>query len=111
MAVPPIPKPKGQGQPSPKVQPRQPRGRTDMTQNEITGLMRDAGFDNLPEADYWYPSFKHFANLVAQHEREACAKVCDDIRHYNLSQETDDWIEGTKDCANAIRERGEHDAD
>jgi hypothetical protein len=44
-----------------------------MTQNEITGLMRDAGFDNLPEADYWYPSFKHFAKLVAQHEREACA--------------------------------------
>ena len=41
-----------------------------MTRNEITGLMRDAGFDNLPEADYWYPSFKHFANLVAQHERE-----------------------------------------
>jgi hypothetical protein len=48
-----------------------------MTQNEITGLMRDAGFDNLPEADYWYPSFKHFSNLIAQHEREACAKVCD----------------------------------
>ena len=46
-----------------------------MTRNEITGLMRDAGFDNLPEADYWYPSFKHFAKLVAQHEREACANT------------------------------------
>jgi hypothetical protein len=71
-----------------------------MTKNEITGLMRDAGFDNLPEADYWYPSFKHFANLVAQHEREACAKVCEqtnDGTPYNLAEA----------CAEAIRARGQ----
>ena len=34
MALPPISKPKGHGQPSPKVQPRQPRGRTDMTPDD-----------------------------------------------------------------------------
>jgi hypothetical protein len=69
-----------------------------MTRNEITGLMRDAGFDNLPEADYWYPSFKHFAKLVAQHEREACAKVCDKYAGpFNAHR--------IGECADAIRAR------
>ena len=35
-----------------------------------------------------------FAKLVAQHEREACAKVCDDMVLYT-----------GYDCAEAIRER------
>ena len=69
-----------------------------MTRNEITGLMRDAGFDNLPEADYWYPSFKHFAKLIAQHEREACAKVCDKYAGpFNAHR--------IGECADAIRAR------
>jgi hypothetical protein len=63
------------------------------------------------DGELWIKASDHHqaVRLAIEHEREACAKVCDDIRHYNLSQETDDWIEGTKDCANAIRERGEHD--
>ena len=69
-----------------------------MTRNEITGLMRDAGFDNLPESDYWYPSFKHFANLVAQHEREACAKLCESMNKY---------MDDGEECAAAIRARGQ----
>ena len=47
MAFPPIPKPKGQGQPSPQVQPRQPRRRTSMkrplsetTARQTIGMMR-----------------------------------------------------------------------
>jgi len=44
-----------------------------MSPNQITGLMRDAGFNDLPEIDFWYPSFKYFANLVAQLERERIA--------------------------------------
>ena len=75
-----------------------------MTQDEINEMARQAKILQ-PEAVLTH--LEAFAKLVAQHEREACAKVCDDIRHYNLSQETDDWIEGTKDCANAIRERGQ----
>ena len=70
-----------------------------MTQSEITGLMRDAGFDNLPEADYWYPSFKHFAKVVAQHEREACAKVAEAYEPH-----CDTCPSGV---ANAIRARGQ----
>jgi DNA-binding IclR family transcriptional regulator len=40
-------------------------------------------------------------------EREACAKVCNEIRHPNYSAETSDWISGTVHCAEAIRARGE----
>ena len=36
-------------------------------------------------------------------EREACAKVCDDL---SLSQNSE-WAVGTLDCAEAIRARGE----
>ena len=56
-----------------------------------------------------YSMFAHelevFAALVAAAEREACAKVCDDIRHKNYAAETDDWIAGTEACAEAIRAR------
>ena len=38
----------------------------------------------------------HFAALVAAHEREACAMVCDGWMHANGN-----------DCAEAIRARGE----
>ena len=41
-----------------------------------------------------------FAKLVAQHEREACAKVCDDLdkmRGYSYADK----------CATAIRVRGQ----
>ena len=44
-----------------------------MTQDEIIEMTRQAGgFDATPKF------LEAFANLVAQHEREACAKVCDD---------------------------------
>ncbi len=49
-----------------------------------------------------------FAALVAQHERESCALVCDDLRApWGYSSENAHWIRGTEDCAAAIRARGE----
>jgi len=47
-----------------------------------------------------------FAELVAGHEREACAKVCDDL------PEEEKWLdtplfEAAGACAAAIRARGE----
>ena len=42
---------------------------------------------------------EHFAELVAQQEREACAKVCEKRERANLY--------GVKECAAAIRARGE----
>ena len=49
-----------------------------------------------------YEQLECFAKLVADHEREACAKVCDgysDGRHANMADL----------CAEAIRARGKHD--
>jgi hypothetical protein len=48
-----------------------------MTQDEIIEMARQAGMDYLqyisPEA---FEKVVAFTNLVAQHEREACAEVC-----------------------------------
>ena len=44
-----------------------------MTQDEIIRMAREAG------PDWWLNTtmLERFASLVAAHEREACAKVCD----------------------------------
>ena len=49
--------------------------------NEIIELARQAGFERLGHDDYDYVCYPDdivaFARLVAEHEREACAKLCD----------------------------------
>ena len=48
---------------------------------------------------------RRFANLVAEREREACAKACDDERaEWNPMR--DGWYAANY-CASAIRARGE----
>jgi len=47
-----------------------------MTQDEIIEMAKKCGWDN--PATNMMPLYE-FAKLVAQHEREACAIVCDDI--------------------------------
>jgi hypothetical protein len=48
-----------------------------MTQDEIIEMARQAGL--WPAVtDIFLKELEAFAKLVAQHEREACAKVCDD---------------------------------
>ena len=42
-------------------------------------------------------------------EREACAKLCDDLQLTDLAIR--DWADGTYDCAKAIRARGNHDTE
>ena len=65
-----------------------------MNKDEIVEMTRQAGgFDATPKF------LKRFAELVAQHEREACATVCDEVL-------TNDW-EGKLICAAAIRARGQ----
>jgi hypothetical protein len=80
----------------------------DMKNDEIIKMARRAGFSvdvsNDPNnPPYWWSAghndrFEAFAKLVAQHEREACAVVCDDL-----------WEDdGTAyDCAEAIRTLGQ----
>ena len=104
-----------------------------MKQAQILALARDAGFKVYEGAFPFEPTedkfigfednLERFAALVAAHEREACAKVCDEIavkewdaykgRTEPLDKDKlyNPHIEGISDgadeCAAAIRARGE----
>jgi len=72
-----------------------------MTKDDIIRMAREAGF--FCDADwitYGLPGFERFAALVAAHEREACAKVCDEVG--SRDSDSHAW-----DAAAAIRARGE----
>lgn len=73
-----------------------------MTREDIIRMAREAGFEELgSRADDWVcfgDEIERFAELVADAEREACAKVCDD------------WPNGRDDVyliGKAIRARGQ----
>ena len=82
-----------------------------MNRDDIIRMAREAGAtrehpEMLP--NFWTltnPDLKRFANLVAAAEREACAKVCDDmsgpIEIYNPA-----YVHYIG-CAEAIRARGQ----
>lgn len=74
-----------------------------MTKEEITELARESGLwlYGLGKDETNFNSLVgRFASLVAAAEREACAKVCEQMQ---------DWPEDATpyDCAAAIRARGE----
>ena len=72
-----------------------------MTQDEIIEMARQA---KILQPETVLTHLEAFAKLVAQHEREACAKVCED--------QADDGTEGEWDgcclsLAKKIRARGQ----
>ena len=82
-----------------------------MTCDDIIKLALEAGFCKdsngiysrravTPDSDL-LPSLAHFAALVAAAEREACAKLCDELR------DEDGFEPYGTECAAAIRARGE----
>ena len=84
-----------------------------MTKDEIIRMAREAGFLIDTHAQKYQPNcilsthglidenLQRFANLVAAAEREACAKVCDEINNdYDGEEVSASWI------ATAIRARG-----
>ena len=83
-----------------------------MEQSEIIRMAQEAGFKVDPigtplifppdgmDTDVWV-EIQRFAALVAAHEREACAKVCEEMV-------TKDGFHQAEYCATAIRERGEN---
>ena len=87
-----------------------------MDREEIIRMAREAGamFDHMTwvERDL-APVFERFAALVAKHEREACARLCDQMFHDWCNQEFEDEDEAyrnkpdAEDCKKAIRARGE----
>lgn len=72
-----------------------------MTQNEIIKLAREAGFQPSDLDTMFWQVMERFATLVAAHEREACAKVCDDIDN-NMEAS---WKRNAVNCGAAIRAR------
>ena len=70
-----------------------------MTRDDIIRMAREAGLD--PDLWNYTDAFERYAYLVAAHEREECAKLCD--LHVGI------WIipAGPAQCAAAIRRRGE----
>jgi hypothetical protein len=77
-----------------------------MTQDEIIEMLRascDKDRVDPEQNGFWVivtEELEAFAKLVAQHEREACAKLCDDLdkmRGYSYADK----------CAKAIRARGQ----
>ena len=68
-----------------------------MTKDDIIRMAREARLEGYPD------ELERFANLVAAAEREACAKVCDDlVVGFPSYLEIDERIQ---ECAAAIRAR------
>jgi len=74
-----------------------------MTEENIKRMAKEAGFSDS-EVDYIQSIIIHFATLVAQQEREACAKVADNFAmtsQYKTQRSLAEW------CASSIRARGQ----
>ena len=77
-----------------------------MTREEIIEMARQAGFLDYELDDGTTHAFdkryEAFAKLVADKEREACAKVCDSFQARDVGMQP-------AECAGAIRARGEQE--
>ena len=88
----------------------------ELSKDEIISLAREAGFETKvlnsidgEEVLCFDPlitdMLKDFAALVAAHEREACAKVCDELQ--KQAELVAKCFDATaEECATAIRARG-----
>ena len=92
-----------------------------MDREEIIRMAREAGCKPFRSPEHWddvqvfaTPDvLERFAALVAAHEREACAKVCEEVesRAEELWDkfaypEDQGMASGARQCATAIRARG-----
>jgi hypothetical protein len=68
---------------------------------EQAGIGKDFAISGLWLA--YEEELERFAELVRQDEREACAKVCDELANNQTNQSLLD----PSDCAEATRQRGE----
>jgi hypothetical protein len=74
-----------------------------LDRDDIIRMAREAGLD--PDLWNYTDAFERFAALVAAHEREACAKVCDNRITNEAGMQREDYE--NRQCAAAIRARGE----
>ena len=80
-----------------------------MIQDEIMEMARQAGFYIIPIDSVLLPKLEAFYKLVAAQEREACAKLIDELPAPDIYSDTDKsmWDVTCIDCAEAIRARGQ----
>jgi hypothetical protein len=88
-----------------------------MNREDVIRMAREAGFkvdwQHADVAEIKAKRYEHFASLVAAAEREACAKLCDNMFHDWCNQEFENEDEAlmnkpdAEDCKKAIRARGE----
>ena len=78
-----------------------------MTQDEIIEMAIQAGFDEHHAK--FDTRIKAFATLVAEHEREACAKVCDGLADIHAKMNQWDSHKTAETLAQAIRAGAIHD--
>ena len=72
-----------------------------MNKEDIIRMAREAGGGPTPP-DFLIPVFERFAALVASAEREACAKMCDEIYFQNYP-DAEKWERSEE--GEAIRKR------
>ena len=86
-----------------------------MTQDEIIEMAKEAGL--MADGEMWFsPTYgsgdvhishlQTFAKLVAEKEREACAKVCEEMSNTQANMNVA-WRNGCRDAATEIRARGQ----
>jgi hypothetical protein len=73
-----------------------------MTQDEIIEMANEAG---IIQPQNVIKTLEAFAKLVAQHEREACANLCEDIGSKDDTFYREE--SSSSHCADAIRARGQ----
>jgi hypothetical protein len=80
-----------------------------MTQNEIIKMAKQAGFSSAVGKHIALDDdLERFAKLVAQHEREACAKDLDEASGAAKNVDPQGFVwKAVKECADAIRARGQ----
>ena len=87
-----------------------------MTRDETIKLAMKAGLLDKVDcsSDYFIPGdalfeeIEAFAKLVAEAEREECAKLCEETARHNEEVGCDiDLLIGNMECVDAIRARGE----
>jgi hypothetical protein len=81
-----------------------------MNREDIIRMAREAGIANSWDLNWQDKIIERFAELIAKHEREACAKLCDNrVTAYQYA--TDVWaqehIDEARHLAKAIRARGQ----
>lgn len=82
-----------------------------MTKEELIRMARDCDLGRVcgpldTLLDHEWEDLHRFAALVAKHEREECAQVCDRIRPAYRSYDHR-YFDAATDCAATIRARGE----